>query len=104
MIQHTLIFSFPDRTEGEIDEFVSEIAALCVRPDAAFDFVSTRHVATVSDAHEPVLVPTVMVRMSFDSVERMEELSASDALNEFRSRQQRLHPYDYVWINHAPLR
>ncbi len=103
MIQHTIVFSFAERSDSEIDAFISEITEICVGSGLASDFVSTRHVAAPTDAYARTFVPSAMVRMTCDSLETLEKLAVSQPLLSFQHREQEKKPYGVVWINHAPL-
>ncbi len=103
MIQHSIVFSFNDRTDAEIDAFISDITGICVGSGLATDFVSTRHVAAPTDAYARVFVPTAMVRMTCDSLETLEKLATSKELLGFQHTEQDKKPYSVAWINHAPL-
>ena len=103
VIQHSIVFSFTDRPDDEIDSFLTEIREICVGSGLATDFVSTRHVPAPTDAYARVFVSSAMVRMTCDSVETLEQLATSGPLLGFQHREQERKPYGVVWINHAPL-
>jgi hypothetical protein len=102
MIQHTIVFSFTDRSAEELDAFIAEIGEICVGSGLATDFVSTRHVAAPTDEYARIFISSAMVRMTCDSVETLEQLATSKPLLGFQHREQDRKPYKVVWINHAP--
>ena len=103
MIQHSIVFSFPDRSDADIDAFVTEVREICVGSGLASDFVSTRHVPAPTDAYARTFVSSAMVRMTCDSLETLEQLATSEPLLGFQHREQEKQAYGVVWINHAPL-
>jgi len=103
VIQHSIVFSFTDRSEEEVDSFLAEIRDICVGSGLASDFVSARHIAAPTDAYARVFVASAMVRMSCESLATLEQLATSAPLLGFQHREQDNKPYGVVWINHAPL-
>lgn len=103
VIQHSIVFSFTDRSDDEIDSFLAEIRDICVGSGLATDFVSTRHIAAPTDAYARIFVSSAMVRMTCDSLETLEQLATSGPLLGFQHREQEKKSYGVVWINHAPL-
>jgi hypothetical protein len=103
MIQHTIVFSFTDRSEGELDAFITEISEICVSSGLATEFLSTRHAPAPTDEYARIFVSSAMVRMTCDSLATLEQLATSKPLLDFQHREQDRKPYKVVWINHVPL-